>query len=108
MPLVRSLLPKTLSPKDVMIGLLLVLVMLVTRSHHFGTAFSPPDASLAVFFLAGLWIASGWIFGALIIVAALADQVAFAAGVSDWCVTAAYGCLIFAYGAMWLGGRFNR
>src|SRR5689334_13873540 len=88
MSFAQSLLPKELSRKDVVIGLLLVLTMLVTRSHHFGTAFSPPDASLAVFFLAGLWIASGWIFGTLIVVAALADQMAFAAGVSDWCRTA--------------------
>jgi hypothetical protein len=82
--------------------------MLLTRTHHFGTAFSPPDASLAVFFLAGLWIASGWVFGGLLVIAALADQIAFASNVSNWCVTAAYGFLIPAYGAMWAAGKFCR
>lgn len=101
-----------LSRKDLAIATLLTLVMLLTRSHHFGSAFSPPDASLAVFFLAGMWIASqrgsSIVFGGLLIVAALADQMAFAATVSDWCVTAAYGFLIPAYGAMWYGGRLCR
>jgi hypothetical protein len=98
----------SLSRKDIYLSLLLAAAMLLTRSHHFGTAFSPPDASLAVFFLAGLWIASGSIFGGLLVVAALADQIAFASNVSDWCVTAAYGCLIPAYGAMWFGGKLCR
>ena len=33
----------------------LMLLMAATRSSHIGTPFQLPDASLAVFFLAGLW-----------------------------------------------------
>ncbi|WP_052700170.1 hypothetical protein [Methylocucumis oryzae] len=33
--------------------LLLIALMVVTRYHHFGDALHLPDASLAVFFLAG-------------------------------------------------------
>jgi hypothetical protein len=97
---------------QLLIGLALALAMLLTRSHHFGSALSLPDASLAVFFLAGIWITkrviSVWIFAALLAIAGFADQIAFAANVSDWCVTAAYGFLVPAYGAMWLAGRFSR
>ncbi len=90
------------------LALALALLILLTRSQHFGWAHSLPDASLAAFFLAGMWIASGWVFAALLLVAALADQVAFASNVSDWCVTAAYACLIPAYGVMWFAGKFCR
>ena len=98
----------SLSRRDWTLAAALVAVMLLTRSHHFGTAFSPPDASLAIFFLGGLWLASGWVFGGLLLIAALADQMAFNANVSSWCVTAAYGFLIPAYGAMWSAGYLCR
>jgi len=101
-----------LSRKDFAVGALLVIAMLMTRSQHFGSAISLPDASLAVFFLAGIWVASKRgsivVFAVLLLVAGFADQLAFAANVSDWCVTAAYGFLIPAYGAMWYGGRWCR
>jgi hypothetical protein len=97
---------------QLLIGLALALAMMLTRSHHFGTAFSLPDASLAVFFLAGMWIRptslSVLTFSVLLVCAALADQLAFAANVSNWCVTAAYGFLVPAYGVMWFAGRWCR
>ena len=34
----------------------LMFLMAVTRFHHFGTSIFLPDASVAVFFLAGLWV----------------------------------------------------
>jgi len=51
----------------------LVLAILVTRVEHFGTAFSAPDATLAVLFLAGMWIRRAWLFPTLLGVAALAS-----------------------------------
>jgi len=90
------------------LSLALVALILLTRFKHEGSATALPDATLAAFFLAGMWIASGWLFGILLAVAALADQMAFAAGVSDWCVTAAYAFLIPTYGAMWWGGKLCR
>jgi hypothetical protein len=88
-------------------SLLLMLLILVTRSQHFGTPYMPPDATWGAFFLAGLF-APAWLFAALLVVAALADQIAFASGVSDWCVTAAYAFLIPTYGAMWMAGYLCR
>jgi hypothetical protein len=97
---------------QLLIGLLLAVVMLVTRSGHYGTAFSPADASLAVFFLGGMWVNARtpaiWVFAGLLGVAGWSDQIAFDNNVSDWCVTAAYGFLIPAYGAMWFAGRYCR
>ena len=83
----------------------LVLAILVTRVEHFGTEFTAPDATLAVLFLAGMWIRRIWLFLILLGVAALADRLAFRQGISDVCVTAAYVLLIAAYGCLWWAGR---
>ncbi len=89
----------------------LVLVMALTRFNHFGSSVALPDASLAVFFLGGLYLAkfpvARWIFVALLAEAALVDYYAISVnGSSDWCVTPAYGFLGLAYGAMWFAGNW--
>lgn len=38
---------------------LFALLMAATRFHHFGSALFLPDASLAVFFLAGFYLSGG-------------------------------------------------
>ena len=73
------------------VGLILVAVMAATRFNHFGSPVSLPDASLAVFFLAGLYLSRAAWFPVFIVEAGLMDWVSIAGGVSDWCVTAAYG-----------------
>lgn len=88
------------------IGAGLALAMALTRTHHFGGSLSLPDASLAVFFLAGFYLRRVWPFGGLLGLAALADYAAISAGVSSWCVTAAYPFLALAYGSLWLAGRW--
>lgn len=86
--------------------------MAVTRFNHFGSAISLPDASLAVFFLVGLYLVRfGWAsaaaFFALILGAGLVDYYATSVqGVSDWCITPAYLCLVTVYGGLWLVGRW--
>ncbi len=83
----------------------LAALMAATRWHHFVL----PDASLAVFFLAGLGIASPWALALFLAEAGLIDYLAIAyGGVSGWCVTPAYPFLIPTYGALWLGGRLCR
>ena len=82
--------------------------ILVTRVGHLDTVFTPPDATVAVFFLAGLWARSGYAFPALLGIAWVADQLAFRQGVSDWCVSPAYPFLIPTYGCLWLAGRASR
>ena len=90
----------------------LVLLMAATRGSHFGSSFSLPDATLAVFLLAGIlmprftWIAA-LAFVILLLEAGGIDYYAInAAGVSDWCVTPAYWFLIPTYASMWLGGHW--
>ena len=88
----------------------LVLAMALTRFNHFGSSVALPDASLAVFFLGGLYLSkfskARWVFAALLMEAALIDYCAITVkGTSDWCVTPAYGFLAIAYGAMWFAGH---
>lgn len=89
----------------------LMLAMALTRFNHFGSSVALPDASLAVFFLGGLYLSkfskARWVFVALLIEAALIDYYAITViGTSDWCVTPAYGFLALAYGAMWFAGHW--
>lgn len=98
------------------------LLMLATRFHHFGSVNFLPDASLAVFFLAGFYLTratphdsqskfawydcDGVYFSALVLLAGLIDYLAINfGGVSDWCVSVAYLFLIPTYAVMYLGGR---
>ncbi len=81
----------------------LAVVLALTRYHYFAAV---PDATLAVFLLAGFYLRSPWWLGLFIAEAAVVDYVAITyAGVSDWCVTPAYALLIPAYAIPWLGGR---
>lgn len=87
----------------------LMALMAATRFHHFGTPFALPDASLAVFFFAGLWLGGRYLFALLLLEAGLIDYLAITKlGVSDFCVSKAYVFLIGSYSAMWLGGKWCR
>jgi hypothetical protein len=87
----------------------LITLMLATRAHsnHFGSPITLPDASLAVFFMAGLWFGGLRLFAVLLLEAALIDYVAITKmGVSDYCVSPAYVFLIPTYAALFFAGRF--
>lgn len=87
----------------------LALVMAATRIHHFAVI---PDASWAVFFVAGFYFSKQmrWAFPALIVLALLADWYAIAtAGMSFWgsyCISPAYWFLLPAYASLWVGGSW--
>jgi hypothetical protein len=88
------------------IALLLAFLMLATRGHHEITPVHLPDASWAIFFLAGLYLRPRWLFAGFFLLAAGMDYVAITwGGVSSFCVTGAYLFLIPAYGALWYAGR---
>jgi hypothetical protein len=90
-------------------ALALMALMAATRFDHMGTAIALPDASLAVFFLAGLWLGGRYLFAALLIEAAGVDYWAInQMAVSDFCISPAYLFLIPTYGAMWLAGKYCR
>jgi len=83
-----------------------IALLAVTRIGHFGGIATPPDASLAVFFLLGLWVASArWLVIGLL-AAAAADALAIAQGASSYCITPAYPFLIPTHGVIW--GRAER
>lgn len=90
------------------IALVLACVMASTRIHHFGVGHILPDASVAVFFLAGRYL-KGWAwFAGFFALAAMLDQVAYMIGVSAWCFTPAYLAMLPAYAAPFAAGRFTR
>ncbi len=97
---------KQLSQRQIFIALGLFALMAGTRMHHFGTSLHLPDASLAVFLLAGFFVASRLFFGALLLGAGALDYLAITHfGVSDYCITPAYWFLIPTYAVLWFAGR---
>ena len=92
----------------------LALLMAVTREHHsvlhhFDVL---PDASWAIFFLAGFWLrgAGRWAFPLLMAEAVLIDYLVISGqGLDFWshyCVSVAYWFLIPSYFSLWLGGSW--
>jgi hypothetical protein len=96
------------SPRtQIAIGIVLAILMASTRGYHFVALELLPSASWAVFFLAGLYLRPFWMFPALLAEAAVLDFSAITwGGVSDFCVSPAYGFLLPAYGVLWLAGRW--
>jgi len=87
--------------------LLLVAVMIATRFKHFGDALHLPDASMAVFFLGGLYLRRHAVFIAMVLLAVALDWISISyAGVSNFCVTLAYSFLPLAYAVLWYAGRW--
>lgn len=94
------------SRQQAVIGLALALLLALTRSHHWATLHALPDASWAVFFLVGIYLRPSWAVPVLMLEAALVDYLVITVGgVSDFCVSPAYGFLIPAYAALFLAGR---
>ena len=97
--------------------LLLGLVMAATRSHHFSplanaTWGALPDASWAVFFMAGYYLRDWmrWAFPLLMALAVVVDYFVISAlGQNFWahyCVSVAYWFLVPAYLTLWMGGAW--
>ncbi len=98
---------KIFTQRPALIALGLITLMAATRVHHFGSSLHLPDASLAVFLLAGFFIASPMLFGALLVEAGLIDYLAITQfNVNDYCVTPAYWFLIPTYAVLWFAGRY--
>lgn len=90
-----------------LIGIGLVLLMVATRSSHFGDAFNLPDASVAIFFLAGVYLRHIGPFLLLCATAVASDYISITHnGVSDFCISTAYAALLPTYVVMWFGGRW--
>ncbi len=99
---------KSQTLKYLVLSTALVILMALTRSHHFDSINHLPDASLAVFLLAGFFLPQ-LAFPVLLIVAGGADYVAFNyVGISDWCFSPAYWFLIPTYAVIFYAGRYYR
>lgn len=89
----------------------LTALMVVTRSGHLGTAWSPPDATWAVLYIAGFYFGRDWRWAlpALLCTAMAVDFIVIRDfGVSSYCVTAAYVFMLPAYAALWWAGAWMR
>ena len=89
----------------------LTMLMVLTRAGHLGTAWSLPDASWSVLYLAGFYFGSQWRWALpfLLCTAAAVDFVLIRDfGVSSYCVTVAYAFMLPAYSMLWLGGAWLR
>ncbi len=96
----------TMQIKNMTIFAALVGLMAATRDHHFGSLLHLPDASLAIFLLAGFYLPR-WVFPFLLVEAGVADYLAINyGGVSGWCFSPAYWFLIPTYFSLWFAGRF--
>lgn len=90
-----------------LIGIALALLMIVTRGDYFLSLSQLPDASWAIFFLAGLYLRSVWPLLGFFILSWSLDFIAYRwGGVSDFCITPAYLFLLPAYGSLWLAGHW--
>ncbi len=89
-----------------LVGLGLVVVMLATRFHHFGDALHLPDASWAIFFLAGLYLSPAWLLGLMLQAVAIDVAAIGWMEVSAYCLTPAYAGLQLAHLSLWAGGRW--
>jgi hypothetical protein len=100
--------PRKISTQSLAIALVIALMVIVTRGHHFASIDFLPSASYAAFFIAGYYLRSTIMFVALLALCAGLDLAAVTwGGVSNFCVTPAYGFLLPAYGTMWLAGRWT-
>ena len=99
------------TPQRAGIFAILALVMAATRVNHFAAL---PDASWAVFFVAGFYLRGSvrWAFPLLIALAVLIDFIVITGqGMDFWshyCVSIAYWFLLPAYFSLWLAGSWLR
>ena len=98
-----------LSKNALIIGVLLALLMALTRPHPIGALTHLPDASIAIFFAAGFYLGRWLLFALYFSFAVLLDFLSITAGgVSSFCVTPAYGFLIPTYAVAWQAGLIFR
>lgn len=93
-------------PAFAAIAALFAVIMIGTRFHHFGDMLHLPDASMALFFLGGIYLRKHLAFVGFVVLSVLVDWYSVSyAGVSDFCITVAYSFMPLAYAVLWYGGR---
>lgn len=87
----------------------LILLMLATRTHHFSSLHHLPSASIAVFFLAGMYlrkISIFWFFYLLSVGVDLGSS--YFRGQFGDCITTSYPALVLSYGVMFMVGYYTK
>lgn len=93
-------------PMFTAVAAIFATIMIATRFNHFGDALHLPDASMALFFLGGIYLRKHLAFLGFVVLAVLIDWYSVSyAGVSDFCITIAYSFLPLAYAVLWYAGR---
>ncbi|WP_240148058.1 hypothetical protein [Luteibacter yeojuensis] len=88
------------------VAALFAILMIATRFNHFGDALHLPDASMALFFLGGIYLRKHLAFVGFVVLSVLVDWYSVTyAGVSDFCITMAYSFMPLAYAVLWYAGR---
>jgi hypothetical protein len=107
----------TLSNRNqILIGAVMALLLIATRSQHFATLHNLPGASWAVFLLAGVYLRSVWVLPAMLSFVWGLDFAPYwlggaslkqiVSGSQAFCLTPAYFFLLPAYVALWFAGRW--
>lgn len=89
----------------------LALLMFLSRFQPIEHFLEIPDASWAVFFIGGFYLAAftRWALPLLMLEAVLIDWFAVTAmGVSNFCITPSYWFLVPTHAVMWFGGTWLR
>ncbi|MEH6383747.1 MAG: hypothetical protein V7780_04035 [Colwellia sp.] len=99
------------SPISLLIAIFatLTLLMLATRTHHFASLNHLPSASIAIFFLAGMYLRNikmFWFFYILTVTVDLASS--YYRGQFGDCITTSYPALVLSYAAMFTAGFYTR
>ncbi len=95
------------SRNQIIIGVVLGLAMAATRSHHFANVHHLPDASWAMFFLAGVYLRPWQALPGLLALVFGIDFMAFQQNNdSAACFTPAYAFILPALASLWLAGRW--
>jgi len=93
-------------PMFTAVAAIFAMIMIATRFNHFGDALHLPDASMALFFLGGIYLRKHLAFLGFVILSVLIDWYSVSyAGVSDFCITIAYSFMPLAYAVLWYAGR---
>lgn len=82
----------------------LIVVMALTRGPWINDLFNLPNATLAIFFIAGIYFRGALTPNLLLLSAGFIDFFAVKSGVSSWCMTPAYGFLVPTYLCLWFAG----
>lgn len=92
--------------QQLLVGVALMLLLIMTRGHNLLSVEALPSASWAVFFLAGIYLSSRWFLPGLFAVVWLMDFSGYTwSGGSNFCLQSSYVFLLASYGVYWLTGR---